>query len=147
MMPSVVDNGMVVLANAFNLLVVAVFLARARKLQRLEWMLGLAIVLLALPTAAAVIANMLAGREWWTCLLPIFLLSYCVLEFLLDYVFKSDFRKTDFLYAYLAVFYLAALAMIGYSFGVQKLFGFITLGTYFLGLVAAWYSYKKVGHG
>jgi cell division protein FtsW (lipid II flippase) len=147
MTPSVVDNGMVILANAFNLLVVGVFLARANKLRQLEWVLGLVIVLLALPTATAVIANVLAGREWWTCSLPSFLLSYCILEFLLDYVFKSDFRKTDFLYAYLTVFYLAALAMIGYSFGVQKLYGFITLGTYFLSLIAAWYSYTKVGHG
>jgi CDP-diglyceride synthetase len=147
MTPSVVDNGMVILANAFNLLVVGVFLARANKLRQLEWVLGLVIVLLALPTATAVIANVLAGREWWTYLLLILFLSYCILELLLDYVFKSDFRKTNFLYAYLTVFYLAALAMIGYSFGVQKLYGFITLGTYFLSLIAAWYSYTKVGHG
>ncbi len=147
MTPSVVDNGMVILANSFNLLVVGVFLARANKLCQLEWVLGLVIVLLALPAATAVIANILAGREWWTYLLLILFLSYCILEFLLDYVFKSDFRKTDFLYAYLTVFYLAALAMIGYSFGVQKLYGFITLGTYFLSVIGAWYSYTKVGHG
>jgi hypothetical protein len=147
MTPSVIDNGVVILANVFNLLVVALFFARANESRQLEWALGLAIVILALPTATAVVANILAKREWWTYVLPIFLLSYCVLEFLLDYVLKSDFRKTDFLYAYLTIFYLAALAMIGYSFGVRKLYGFITLGTYFLGLIASWYAYTRGGHG
>jgi len=147
MTPPQIDYGMVLLANVFNLLVVGVFLARAHRLRRLEWMLGLGVVLLALPASVAIIANMLEGREWWTIVLPLFFLSYCILEFVLDYVLKSDFRKTDFLYTYLALFYLAALALIGYSFGVQKLHGFITLGTYFLGLGAAWYSYRKVGHG
>jgi hypothetical protein len=37
--------------------------------------------------------------------------------------------------------------MIGYSFLIGNAYGFVTLGTYFLGLFATWYSYAKVGHG
>ena len=90
MTPPQIDYGMVLLANVFNLLVVGVFLARAHRLRRLEWMLGLGVVLLALPASVAIIANMLEGREWWTIVLPLFFLSYCILEFVLDYVLKSD---------------------------------------------------------
>ncbi len=42
---------------------------------------------------------------------------------------------------------LFVVAMIGYSFLIGKTYGFVTLGTYFLGLFATWYSYSKVGHG
>ena len=39
------------------------------------------------------------------------------------------------------------MAMVGYSFLIKKSFGYVTLCTYFLGLLATWYSYAKVGHG
>ncbi|HTP12351.1 MAG TPA: hypothetical protein VMM37_01935, partial [Bacteroidota bacterium] len=71
----------------------------------------------------------------------------CLLEFLLDYVLKSAFRKSRFLPVYLGIFYLASLAMVGYSFGVSRQLGFVTLTTYLAGVLAAWYSYSKVGHG
>ena len=48
---------------------------------------------------------------------------------------------------YLALYYLGLLGMIGYAFGAGKLYGFITLATYFLNLAATGYSYSRVGHG
>jgi len=45
------------------------------------------------------------------------------------------------------LYYVSILGMIGYSFVAQKKVGFITLGTYFLSQIAAFYSYFKVGHG
>ncbi len=144
---SLIDSGMVVLANVFNLLVAAVFFSRAKGLRQVEWYLGIAVLLLALPVALCVIVNSSAKREWWTYILPIFLLTFCLLEFLLDYIIKSDFRSTDFVWIYLAIFYLASLAMIGYSFVVSQACGFLTLVTYFIALIAAWYSHAGVGNG
>jgi xanthine/uracil/vitamin C permease (AzgA family) len=147
MIPQFTDGLIVVAANIFNLLVTAVFLTRAAGLRRAEWFLGLLVAALALPAAAAFTVNVLNNRELWAIILPAILFSYCVLEFVLDYVLKSNFRHTRFLAVYLAVFYLASFAMIGYSFGVAKQYGFITLATYLAGLLAAWYSYLKAGHG
>lgn len=141
------DQAMIVVANVFNLLVIAVFLTRAAGYRRTEWVLGLVIVALALPAGGAAIANGIERREWWTIVFPLFLLCYCVLELVVDYVLRKDFRTTWFLSVYLTVFYVAAIAMVGYSFGVHKKAGFLTLGTYLLGLLAAWYSYFKVRHG
>jgi hypothetical protein len=60
---------------------------------------------------------------------------------------KLDFRSTALLWPYLLVFYVALMGMIGYSFLIKKSFGYVTLCTYFLALLATWYSYAKVGHG
>jgi hypothetical protein len=143
----IVDGGMAVSANVFNLLAVAVFLCRASGLRRAEWTLGIAIVALALPLVLGVSANLIAKREWWTVVLPTILIIYCVVELLFDYLLTLDFRQTALLWPYLALFYLGAMAMIGYSFLVSRAYGFTTLITYFLGLLAAWYSYSRVGHG
>lgn len=142
-----IDGLTVVSANIFNLLAAAVFLARAGGFRHTEWLLGLFVVALGLPAALAVAANIIANRELWTILLPAFLFCYCALEFVLDYLLKLDFRKTRFLSVYLGVFYRASLAIIGYSFGVGREYGFLTLATYWAGLPAMWYSHSQVGHG
>jgi hypothetical protein len=48
---------------------------------------------------------------------------------------------------YLLLFYLALMAMIGYSFLLGKTYGYITLATYFLHMAATAYSYGRVKHG
>lgn len=142
-----IDQAMIVVGNVFNLLVVAVFLTRAAGFRRTEWVLGLMVVVLALPAGAAAIANIVERREWWTIAFPLFLFCYCVLELVVDYILRRNVRTTWFVSVYLVVFYVAAIAMVGYSFGVHKQAGFLTLSTYLLGLAAAWYSYFKVRHG
>ena len=72
-----------------------------------------------------------------------------MVELLLDYVLEIDFRRTHtrLLGPYLALFYLGQMGLIGYAFVVQPVYGFVTLATYFLNLLATWYSYSRVGHG
>ena len=73
--------------------------------------------------------------------------TFLIIEVVLDYVLKSDFRNTSLIGPYLLLYYISILGMIGYSFLVEKKYGFITLVTYFLSQFAALYSYMKVGHG
>ena len=142
-----VDAALFAIANLVNLLMIGIFLSRPVGLERVELVLGTVFVTMALPVGAAVILNTLGGREWWTMILPIPLILFCVVELVLEYVLKLDFRKTALLWPYLILYYLALITMIGYAFGVGKSYGFVTLGTYFLNLLATWYSYSKVGHG
>jgi hypothetical protein len=143
-----VDIGVVTIANLANLLMIGIFLSRVWDQQRLEHNLfGVLFLLLALPLIAALVFNVAAKREWWTVVLPALLLTFQIAELLLDYILKIDFRRTRLLGPYLGLYYLALMGMIGYSFGVGKPYGFVTLGTYFLNLLATWYSYSRVGHG
>jgi hypothetical protein len=86
-------------------------------------------------------------RKWWTIVLPGLLMIFCLVELLLDYVFKYPFRQTRWLGSYLLLFYLAQWGVIGYSFLVSPAYGIVTLLTYFISLGATISSYKRVGHG
>lgn len=142
-----VDFVVFISANVFNILVSILFILRTKKMERVEHNLGIIIVSISIPLMVAVIINSIDGREWWTYILPLFLIIYCILELLFDYILKLEFRNTKLLGPYLLFFYLGSMAMIGYTFLIKEAFGFITLITYFIGLLAAWYSYSKTGHG
>jgi hypothetical protein len=142
-----VDFWIFIIANIVNLSVIGIMISRTKQLPNLEYYFGLLIVFVAIPLTACVIFNIAENRDWWTIVLPMFLVVFCVIEFLLDYVFKVDFRVTVWLWPYLIIFYSGLMGMIGYSFLIGRSYGFITLCTYFINLLATWYSYSQVGHG
>lgn len=143
----IIDIAIFVIANLLNLLIIGIFLSRPKGLKRIEYGLGLIVVVMILPVGVAIVLNILGKRDWWTIVLPLILILFLVIELVFDYILKLNFRKTALLWPYLLLFYLALMAMIGYSFLIGKSYGFITLSTYFLTLLATWYSYSKVGHG
>jgi CubicO group peptidase (beta-lactamase class C family) len=138
-----IDLVVVAVANLFNLLMASIFFARPRGWQRFERVLGLVMVALALPLGAAVALNALGQRAWWFVVLPIPLILHTIVELLLDYVMKLDFRGTRLLAPYLALFYLGQVGLIGYAFAVEPAYGFVTLATYFLSLGAARYAHTR----
>jgi len=97
--------------------------------------------------AVVVFQNIRAKRGRWFTLMPALFGIFLIVEVILDYVLKIDFRNTGLLTPYLILYYASILGMIGYSFLVEKKYGFITLVTYFLSQFAALYSYMRVGHG
>ena len=142
-----IDVGIFIIANVVNLLLIGIFVSRAKRMVNVEFVLGIAVVAMALPLIGAAIVNILSRREWWTIVLLLPMILYCILELVLDYVLKMEFRSTSLLWPYLTLFYLGLIGMVGYSFSVGKAYGLLTLVTYFLNLFAAWYSYSKVRHG
>jgi len=142
-----IDTTLFIAANVVNLMVIGIMLSRPFGLGRLEKVLGLVSVSCALPLAAGAAFNAAAGRPWWAVLLPVLLAAFLVLELVLDYILKMPFRQTRLLGPYLLAFYVGVNAMVGYCFQVNNVYGFVTLGTYLLGLLATWYSYSQVRHG
>jgi CubicO group peptidase (beta-lactamase class C family) len=138
-----IDLAVVVAANLYNLLMTSIFFTRPRGWRRFERVVGLIMVALALPLGAAVVLNLLANRAWWFVVLPLPLILHCVVELLLDYILKLDFRKTRWLGPYLGLFYLGQMGLIGYAFAVQPIYGFVTLATYLLCLGATRYAHAK----
>jgi len=142
-----VDLSIIIIANLNNLLLTVMFISRGCGRQQIGNRFGWATVALVLPLAAAAAFNAAGGRPGWTIALPALMVAYDAVEFLLDFILKFDFRHTRWLGPYLALFYLALMGMIGYAFAVDKLFGFITLATYFVCLAATAFSYARVKHG
>lgn len=138
-----IDLALFVVANLANLLTAGIFLSRTLGQDCTETLLGLAFVSMALPAASAVVLNAMAGREWWTIFLPMPLIAFCIVELLLDYVFRIEFRSTGLLWPYSILYYVALISMIGYSFGIGKPYGFVALATYMLNLGATGYAFSK----
>jgi hypothetical protein len=138
-----VDISVIIIANLTNLLLAAMFLLRARGRSQVGNGFGWGAVVLGLPLLAAVILNMLGARPWWTVVLPALMVAYDLAEFLLDFLLKFDFRHSRWLGPYLALYYLALMGMIGFSFAVAKPFGFITLATYFISLAATAFAQSR----
>lgn len=136
-----VDIAVFVIANLVNLLLTGLFLSRAEGWEGAETAFGLATVAMALPLGVAVILNIRGQREWWTIVLPLLLILFFAIELLFDYILKLDFRNNALLWPYLVIYYLGLMGMIGYSFQIGKPYGFVTLGTYFIGLLATWYGH------
>ena len=135
------------LANLMNLIMVAIFLSRAGGNSDHSIIIGWVWVIFILVLTGVVVLNIKNGREWWTYVLPSIFIAFLVLEVVLDYILKIEFRTTRLLGPYLLLYYAAIFGMIGYTFRIGKKYGFITLITYFLSQIAALYSYTQVGHG
>lgn len=143
----VVDLTVFLAANIYNLLMIVVFLARVRGRKQVESVAGLGTVLMGIPFALAAALNAIGHRNVWLVILPIPIFLHCVIELFVDYIWKSDFRQTRWLWPYLILFYIGQWFLVGYAFLVNDLYGFVTLVTYFLCLAATAYSYSKVKHG
>lgn len=141
-----VDLIVIISANIFNLLIVGIMLSRPFGYEKLERICGIASIILALPLTAAVIYNIAHRREWWSYVLPMVLIVFLIVELILDYILHYPFRQTRLLGPYLLLFYGGSMFMIGYSFLTVEKLGYLTLVTYFLNLLATWYSYTQVGH-
>jgi hypothetical protein len=141
-----IDLTLFAAANIVNILTAAIFLLRVKGMESAEFIVGILVVAMAMPVVTAIIYNAAEKREWWTIVLPALLLAFLIAELLLDYIFKLEFRTTSLLLPYLLLFYLGTMGMIGYSFLIGRPFGYATLCTYFINLIAAWYSYSAAGH-
>jgi len=141
----VVDIGMFVLANLANLLLVGASVSRLRKAEDLELNLETAFVLLALPTAGAVVFNAWYARPWWTVVLPVPLVAVCAALVLFDYILAVDWRQGMVIGPMLGAFSVSLVALVGYALGVREAFGLLTLGTYLVQLGATWYSFLLAG--
>jgi len=140
---AIIDLVVVISANLYNLLMTSIFFTRPKGWRRFERIAGLVMVGLAVPLGAAVVLNALGKRDWWFVVLPLPLILHCVVELLLDYILKLDFRKTRLLGPYLVLFFLGQIGLIGYAFAVGAIQGFVTLATYFLCLGAMRYAHAK----
>ncbi len=142
----VVDLTAIAITNLFNLIMVVVFFLRTLQAGHSQ-ITGIIWVAFIVVLAIVVFQNIKAKRGRWFVILPALLGIFLLAEVVLDYILKYNFRSTSLIGPYLLLYYVSILGMIGYSFLVEKKYGFVTLVTYFLSQFAALYSYMKVGHG
>ncbi len=134
------------IANLFNIIMVVIFILRTVQAGHLL-IFGIVWVMFIGVLSIVVFQSIKTKRGRWFIILPTLFDLFLIVEVVLDYIFRYEFRSTGLIGPYLLLYYVSIFGMIGYSFLVEKKYGFITLMTYFLSQFAALYSYMKVGHG
>ena len=113
-------------AVLFNLLIAGIFIAQKRKRSKLVRALGITWLLLVFPLAIVFVNYIQIGRESWiiNCFGLIFL--YMLVEFLLDYVLKFDFRKKLITHIpYIILEYIALFSLIFIAIDIHPTLGWI----------------------
>lgn len=122
----VFDLLFVITAVVFNLLIAALFIASKKMRLKAMKAIGMAWLLLAIPLASAFVHELLEGREAVVLLAFGGVFLYMIVEWLLDYVLKIDFRsKPSRHIPYIVLEYVALFGLIGIAFSIDRVAGYI----------------------
>ena len=129
-----IDLIVVCTANLINVIMALLFVVRISNLPQVEDILGVAAMIMGFGLGYFAFVNWRNKRDKWETylLIPIFL--FFIVELLLDYILKIDFRSTTLVGPYILFYYVGLWGLIGYAFRFDKKWGFLTLATYFLNM-------------
>ena len=142
----IVGTILFLIANLVNVLLAWRAIARARGRRQADVVVGALCGVLTLPVAGALVLVLLGHPAWWAVVPSALLLAYSVIEFLLRYVWRLDFRSTPLFWPYIILYYLTLSGMAGIAFSLGAAYGFIYLFTYFVNLFLNWYATRHT-HG
>ncbi len=130
-----IDLIVVSLANLVNIIMAGLFAARLSGLPEIQFTLGIAAMVIGFTLGYIAFLNNKSKRDKWMTylLIPIFL--FFVVELILDYILALNFRSTAIAGPYILLYYVGLWGLIGYSFKVDKKWGFVTLATYFANMI------------
>lgn len=113
-------------AVAFNLLIAAIFIAQKLKQVKLVRTFGILWLCLAIPLILAFVSYWWQGRGLRILLNFGFVFFYMLVELLLDYVFKVDFRSRLIAHVpYIILEYIALFSLITIAFDIDQKWGMV----------------------
>jgi len=134
------------LALLINLLSSVVFLFRINKLERAEFLAGLTMVFLILPLIILEISSFSYLRSGLFYIQINLMILFLIVEFILDYIIKSDFRKNRLKsILYVMLFFSSTGGMIGVSSLAGIYWMYSAIVSYFIMAGLAFYQRSKTG--
>lgn len=123
---TVFDYVFVISAILFNLLIAGLFIAQKRGRPKRIRALGITWLLLAFPLGFVFVNYIIIGREQWIIICFALVFLYMLVEFLLDYVFKIDFRKRWITHIpYIILEYTALFSLIFIATDIHSTWGWV----------------------
>jgi hypothetical protein len=111
-------------AIAFNLLIAAIFVAQKLGQENLVRAFGILWLCLLTPLTVVFVSYWRAGRERWILVSFGLVFLYMLVELLLDYVFKVDFRSKPITHVpYILLEYAALFSMMGIALEIDQVWG------------------------
>jgi hypothetical protein len=137
------DLVFVVCAVLFNLLIAAIFIAQKRGQEKLVRTLGIAWLSLGVPLTLVFFKFLIGGeKESGIIVSFIFVLSYMLVEFLFDYVYKFDFRSKNITHIpYILLEYVALFGVIMIAFDIHPAWGWVVSICFWLLMASLVYAY------
>ncbi len=129
-------------AVLFNLLIMGIFIAQKQNKETLVRQLGTIWLLLFFPLAIVYVRYWMLAKPVWLMIYFSFILLYILVEWLLDYVFKYDFRAKKITHIpYIILEYIALFGLVGIAFEIDKIWGFVVTVSFWLLLGSLIYLY------
>lgn len=122
-----------VIANTNNILLIFLFLARIYKYPKVEYWLGVVFLLSIVPLTYMLIKAVESKKTMIYFVQISLMIGFIVVEFLLDYLLKLDFRQNqNYVIPFLILFYASLGGMIGIASHSGKQWTVITVITFLL---------------
>jgi len=139
---SAFDLVFVLCAVVFNLLIAGIFVAQKQGKEKLVRQFGVTWLLLAIPLTVVYVRYWMLAKAAWIMIYFSFILFYMLVEWLLDYVFKYDFRSRKITHVpYIILEYIALFGLVGIAFEIDKTWGFVVTASFWLLLGSLIYLY------
>jgi hypothetical protein len=136
------DLVFVLTAIAFNLLIAGIFVANKYGWDKPTRVLGNSWFLLTIPFTAIFVRYLAEGKGPGTMVPFGLVFLYILVEFLLDRVFKIDFRQKWITHApYIVMEYVALYCLIHIAFDIDRTWGYLVSISFWILLASLIYAY------
>ena len=123
---SIYDWIFAISAVLFNLLITGIFISQKYKNENYTKILGVSWLLLFFPLGVVFFNFMTLNKPGWVLVCMGLVLVYMLVEFLLDYVFKFDFRKSWSTHVpYILLEYAALFSLIAIAIDINETLGWV----------------------
>lgn len=130
-----------IVANVSNFLLTSLFIARLYNKPRVEYWLGIIFIASIVPLAYLLVTAIGAKRPPLYFIQVGLMMTFVVVELMLDYVFKVEFRQTQWMVIlYVTLFFAATGGMIGVASHAGKLWA---MGTIISFLIMGSFSFAQ----
>jgi hypothetical protein len=137
------DYVFVISAVMFNLLIAGIFIAQKQERSKFVRAFGITWLCLAFPLAIVFINYIHVGREPRILISFGLIFLYMVVELLLDYVLKIDFRKKLITHVpYIILEYIALFSLIFISIDINPSWGWVVSISFWILMVSLIYLYR-----
>ncbi len=130
----------VLTGTLFHLLIASIYICSKLECSDLVRKLGIVVIALAIPVAFTLVSYLLAGGPLRILLYLAAILVYILLELVLDFILKIEFRKKPAIHIpYIIIFYIACFGFIGVSFSIDKTWGYVVSVSFWIMLASLIY--------
>ncbi len=117
-----------ILANLINILVISVFIARLSNRPKIEYWFGIILILSIVPLIYLFITAIGFKRPLLYFIQIGLMIIYLVVELMLDYILKIEFRQTQsIVIPYVMLFFAGTGGMIGIASNAGKVWTILTI--------------------